>query len=554
MNFSDKSKVSTVNRGMGASLTPQRAPLAAFLIAACFFLLFLALRTNNFTSMDGALRCLGVFFKGDRFHDNNHMLYPFWISMWARVNDLLGIHASDAFQFIRISQAMNAFAAASSVGFLYLLIEPLAGLRAAVLGSLAFGFSGALTVQATTSDEAPAGLFFALLALVILASGVRNSNPIAVFLAGFCMTLGLASYEAMGTVVGPAILLCCFWPVSPSGQSQPIVRRLVIAAAGGAVGVFIVYGWAYASQGVPLTSMPFRFLSLGGAPQVYAGADLIITKVLNAPFGLIEWLFAAVPPDYGGIRSLLHHSLRFIWVPVVFVAFSLIAVIFVLAVQGWRIMARPVTPLRLALALGAGLFVGFPLWYWSPLNPKLWLFPLACIVFVLSAGSARGLLAPRAHKLLTACLLVWVLAEIARNVPVMVRDHINATPHLEDAAEVAGMIGPDDWVVLDFDDVSTLWQSIWGYNAKSLLLPASTLTSASQWLDRAKASCRERRGRILFIGVLQQSRATWDAFLGSRVGIPFEFLDDYRKRATLLKRLNKSGSPVEVWQFTPASS
>lgn len=544
----------TVASGQESSVQLSRRLWLAFFIAGFFWLFFLALRSNNYPNQDGALRCLGVFFRGDRFHDNNHMLFPFWISVWAKANELLGLRAADALQYIRLSEAMDAFAGAVSIGCLYYLIASIAGWRAAVLGSLLFGFSGALGLQATTSAEAVPGLLFALMASVLLASGIWNSNAILLFLAGLVMALALASYEAMGTVVGTGVLMCCFWPASPSRRQEilPVVPRLAIVGLGGLAGVCGVYSWAYASQGIPWKKMPSQFVSLGGAPEVYAGLDLLKTKVPNVAMGLILWVFRAVPSDYGSIRVLLHHPQRWFWLPIVVSALSLMGLVLILTVQSWRIICRPVTPFKLAAVLGAALVVGFPLYYWGPLNPKLWLFPLASLIFAVSIGWRPGLLGPVAHRVLTACLLICMTAEIARNVPALVRDHIEPTPHLDDAREVAGIVSPDDWVVADFDDVSQLWMAFWGYNAKVLLLPASTRTKAGQWLDDAKASCRQGRGRIVFIAVLQTSRATWDDFLGSRVRIPYESLAEYRERATLLKRFDKQGPPIEVWQFTPA--
>ncbi len=253
----------------------QRASGAAWsswLVAVSFLFLFLALRTRAYLAVDGALRCLNVFFAGERYHGNNHMLYPFWIGMWAKVNALLGLRASDAFQFIAMSQAMNAFLAAGCIACLYHLIRAIAGLKGALLGTLLFSFSTALTLHATNSAEVLPGLFFALLALVILAVGMERSNSLVLALAGGVLAVALASYEAMGTAAGAAVLVCCFWPRSAIGQKRfSLPWRLIYVGAGGLAGVILVYGAAYADQGIPFRKMPHQFFSLGGAPEVYGG-------------------------------------------------------------------------------------------------------------------------------------------------------------------------------------------------------------------------------------------------------------------------------------------
>jgi hypothetical protein len=533
---------------------PRRTWFAIF-IAGFFWLFFLILRSNNYTNQDGALRCIAVFFGGIQFHSNNHMLYPFWISAWARANELVGIRASDAFQYMRISEAMDAFAGAASIGCLYQLITSIAGWKSALFGSLLFGFSGALGLQATGSAEAIPGLLFALVASVVLAAGIWRSNAILLFLAGVVMAVAPATYEAMGTVAGTGALMCCFWPsLRPQPRGMvPVVRRLAIVGLGGLAGVFGIYSWAYASQGIPWKKMPSQFFALGGAPEVYAGLDLLKSKVPNVFMGLIAWSFRAVLENYGSIRVLLHHPQRWFWLPVVVCAFSLMAVIFVMTAQRWRVLARPLTPFKLGAVLGAALVVGFPLYYWGPLNPKLWIFPLAVLIFAATVGWRPGLAGSgAAYKVLTACLLICMTAEIATNVPNLFRDHVEPTPYLDEAGEVAATLSPDDWIVADFDEISQLWMAFWGYKANVLLLPASTRTEASQWLEKAKASCRQGRGRIVFLNVLHMSRRTWDDFIGARVQIAYELLDEYRERGTLLKSFNRYGPTIEVWQFTPA--
>jgi len=526
-------------------------PWLGWFIFACFFLLFLALRTNDFAGVDGTLRCLGVFFRGERFNDNNHMLYPFWVSAWAKLNSLIGITARDAIQYLRIAQSLNAFAASASVGLLYYLIESVAGFQAATLGSLLFGFSRAVTLQATSSDEPVVGLFFAALALAVLAYGIRHAITVAIFLAGFLMTVALASYEATGTVVGAAFLMCCFWPDGSAARAVGVMRRLAMTAAGSVFGIFLVYGWAYAGQGVPPARMPARFVALGGGPQVYAGVDLIPTKVANCPFGLIQWTFGALPDDYGGIRNLLHHSHRLFWVATALLGFALFAILFLLAAKAWRTLPNPFPRLRPILLVAVAAFAGFPLWYWGPNNPKMWLFPQFCIIFAVTAGWALGRLTGAPARVLTACLLVCLLAEVARSAPFLVRVHSEPSPHLAEAAAVAKVVAPDDWVVLDFDDVSTLWEAIWGEHTNTLLLPASDRATASQWLEKAKAASRAGRGRLVFVGLLGIGRAQWDVFLGARVGIPYEFLDEYRKGAKPLQA--PEGPPIQVWQYMPDS-
>jgi hypothetical protein len=523
---------------------------AAF--SACFLLLFLALRTNHYTAVDGAVRCLGVFFRGRHFHGNNHMLYPVVVEQWANLNKLVGNRPRDPFQYLRMSQALNGFACALSIGCVCYLIALIAGVRAAVLGSVLFGFSGAMTLQGTSSNEPPAGIFFALFALVLLSIGLRYSSIILMFVAGFLMALALASYEAAGTVVGAAILFCFFWPVPASSKPMAVFPRLVVTGAGSVFGAVIIYGWAYASQGVPAAKMLSRFLDTGGEASVYAGWSLVPSKVLNTSFGFLQWLFSGVPDDYAGVRSLLHHPHRWMWVAAVIAGFALTAAIGILTFRGWRAIGRPLPFLQILMILAICVFITVPLWAWGPNNPKMWLFPQACLVFLVAVAWGLRSLPPRAQHALTACLLICLVVEVARSMPSVIREHANPTPHLDDAAEVARIVGPEDRIVLDFDETSSLWDTIWGNGRMKLMLPSSNVAEATEWLQQAKAETRAGHGRLFFLGLLETPKAQWDPFMGARVKIPYEFLDEYRKGSVLVKPIKEGDPPEELRQFISA--
>jgi hypothetical protein len=147
-----------------------------------------------------------------------------------------------------------------------------------------------------------------------------------------------------------------------------------------------------------------------------------------------------------------------------------------------------------------------------------------------------------------------VIIQAAVNVPSMLRNHAAATPYLSEAEGLNQLMTPRDWIILDFDDVSSLWWAVWGYEAKSLLLPASTAENAKKWLDAARQDCERSDARMLFVGVLDHDRRTWDGFLGTRVGIPFEMLDEYRTHSTVLKSYSGRSGTIVVRQYRPGAS
>lgn len=521
----------------------------------CLFLaLFMFLRSNDYTAVDGALRCLGVFHDRNLlFHGNNHLLYPLWVSLWARSNEALGIVAGNAFEFIRITQAMNAFLGAATIAMLYTLLESLTSYRMAVLCTLVFGLATAVLQHATNSAEPLPGVFCSVLGVKILIAGLRRNSRLGLVCAGFCFAVGLASYQAMAPIAGIGAFICVWWSVSSRKRGDThrhALAGLLWVGLGGLSGVVGIYGAAYSYQHIPIAEMPRQFLSLPGS-EVYGGPRA--SRILNVPFGLIRNLFGGLPSDYSGIRSLLQHSLRAVWIPIVILGMVPLALIVWLVAKAWWTMARGSSGALMVTGLGACALLGFPLVYWDPMYDKLWLLPLAAGASIVAISFRPGALPPWQQTLLPALLVGLLIIEIGINVPRMVRSHAAATPHLLEAEELNGLVGPRDWVVLDFDDVSSLWLAVWGQNAKVLLLPSSTPARARDWLSSAKQDCEQGDAKMLFVGVLDQDREAWDAFLGSRVGIPFGLLDEYRTHATVLKRYPVGKGTITVRQYKPTS-
>jgi hypothetical protein len=512
-----------------------RLPLLAFTLFLIFLALFWCLPSHDYMAVDGATRCLSVYHDGNlMFHGNNHLLYPLWVSLWSRLVQAAGIRASNPFEFIRISQAMNGFLGAAAIAILYTILQLLVEYQIALLCSLVFGFSTALLLHATNSAEALAGLFFALLGVRVLMAGLRRNGWALMALAGICFGFALASYQAMGAIAGVAVFASLWWSSTRhEGRTfSGAPASLFWVALGGLFSVCGIYGFAYSRQSIPLAQMPRQFFSLTGS-EVYSG--FTVSNFVNVPFGLLRNLFDGLPPRYSGIRAMLRDPQRTFWIPAVLAGLATVGLVaYIVAKTLWR-MFRKSRGLMLA-ALGAIALVCFPLVYWNPTYDKLWLLPLAVATTVVAVSFRPGFLHSGERKVLTTLLIVVLGTEIAVNLPPAFRSHLMATPHLADAEDVNRLIEPRDWIMLDFDNVSVLWLSFWGQNSKSLLLPASTTALATEWLTSAKQANQQNGARLLFIGVLDEDRKTWDAFLGHRVGIPFDLLDEYRTHTTVIRK------------------
>ncbi len=537
--------------------TPLRPPTDNYrpaLLPICLFVFFLMffwwLPSSDYTAVDGALRALGVYHDPSfLFHGNNHLLYPFWVSTWNKLAQAVGISASNGFEFMRISQAMNAFFGAAAIAIMCSILQLFAESELAVLSSAGFGFSTALLLHATNSAEPIPGLFFSLLGVRVLMEGLRRENRWILGAAGICFATALASYQAMGTVAGIGVFACVWWASSRNeGRvALRVVASLFWVTLGGLIAVCGIYGFAYSHQGIAISRMPRQFFSLGGGPEVYSG--FTISRIVNVPFGLLRNLFSDVPPGYHGIRALLRDPHRAFWIPAVLAGLIVVGLIAWLASRAlWR-SARKWPGSVVLAGIVAVAMLCFPLLYWDPGYDKLWLLPLAAFAAVAAFAFRPGLLGTGERKILTTLLILVLAAEIGVNVPDVFRSHFGATPHLADARDLNALITPRDWVVLDFDDVSGLWLSFWGQDAHTLMLPSSTATDAKEWLDSAKRARQQSGARIVFVGVLDHDPKAWNDFLGAKVGIPYGLLDEYRAHPTILKTYADQTGTITVKAF-----
>ena len=188
------------------------------------------------------------------------------------------------------------------------------------------------------------------------------------------------------------------------------------------------------------------------------------------------------------------------------------------------------------LAAGAVLaLVAWPLVYWGSLYDKLWLQPLALIVFLLAVCFAVQRENSGSGWLLEIVATIFLIVEASTNMVGLVRDHFTETQGIQQASQVAATIRPQDAVVVDFDDISSLYYALWGMRGNALVLPASTPADAASWMKTALENCRHSGGSLYFLGILDQSETLWNQFLAKRVGISYESFAEYRARAQVVE-------------------
>jgi hypothetical protein len=531
-------------------MTKSNAWLAGSGVFIFFLTLFALLHSDHYMSVDGSVRSLEVYYNPViQFHGNNHLLYPVWVFGWSKLLQLAHISAKDPFQFVRITEAMNSVFAAAVVAMLWTFINSFAGRTIAFFCSLLLGFSNAFLLHGTNAAEPMPGLFWSVLGVVLLWHGLKKERCALWIAAGLAFSMALASYESMGTVAGIGTFLAVLWAASRGRSLRSAVSPLLWVCAGGALGICAIYGVAYTQQGVPATSMLRQFFEFAPKSEVYGGFSL--SRVVNLPFGMIRNLYSGLPVHYAGTRSLLQDPQRTFWIPAAAFGIGLIATIGLLVGKAaWTAIESLPAVTRFA-AFGALFLLFFPPLYWDPLYDKLWLLPL-CAMSCLAAASLRpGLLASNQRRWLVSLLAAVIVLQCGIAIPQAVQRSRTTSPHLQEAKSVSEIVRPEDWVVADFDDISILYLTFWGHDSKFLLLPSSNASVAAAWLNSAQLDCQRTGGRIIFIGVLDEDRPTWDAFLGKRVGIPFSLLDLYRTRAGTLASFSYMKGVVTVRGYRP---
>ncbi|HEX4965336.1 MAG TPA: hypothetical protein VF173_31290 [Thermoanaerobaculia bacterium] len=535
------------------ALSPWQQALAVW---AAFTLLFVALRSHVYTDVDGAVRCLEVFHRQQLFfHANNHLLYPVDVFVWHRLLGLFGVKATSPLDYLALTQVMNAVAAAGCVAVLYRLTLIATGSPGAALGSAAlWAFSRAFLRHATNSAEPMVGLLWSCLALWLLALPRRGRGLPSAFAAGALLALALATYQSTILIAPLAALLC--WARPPGSRPEKEgprygIARLVATAVGGLSGILLVYGLAYQAMGISgLHPKIARFFVITGG-DVFGGVSLRSLALL--PLGLADNVMKVLPADFAGLRSLLH-SHGGLSALAAAVASLIVAGLGVLGALALR-RAWPGLPARDRFAFLCGLtglaatLLGPAVW--DPLYGKLWLQPLGCLSFLAALTVSRR---PSWVRIAAALLLVLVVLNLAWALPA----HRGRTPYLAEARTIAGIATERDLVVLDWDQISVLYGTVWGWSPRrhQLDFPSAALTlkgGVRPELDRQVEAAWRRGGRVYFVGVLDQPKAEWDVLLAGRGGVPYEILAPYRRGAQAIASFPylKTAVRVSRWDGPP---
>ena len=524
--------------------------LAIFFAGTAFYGL---LHTQQYLAVDGAVRCVNVYWNSYRIAgDNNHLLYYANVTLWRDFLSQFGIEATDPFNFVHLTEWMNALAAAGSVSIFWLLCKRATGrIAIASAAAAAYAFSNAFLLHATSTAEPMVGLLWSFVSVGLAAWGLSARSYLLLFAGGAFLLLAMATYESM-VLIGPAEL-ALIWGWKDGNEAG---KRLVWFLAGCIVGGLLAYVPIYYLSG---TTNPLymwrRFAAMGGGDRVYG--RVTIAKIVNLPFGFASGIFGALPLDYGGIRSLRTESVDTILIAVGAVLISILWFSWTVIRSVYaRALLSPNQRLFLSCCLVALIFDALALIYWDPLYDKLWLQPLAAVILGWSVIFTGWRTLHRQWKVLIPeafAALVIVTAGFARAVDA----HSEPTPCLDAAHQLSTIVDSSDLLVTSWDPISLLYSSFLRNRATTFDLPAVAVAAGpltTKLLVNFFAPVRQGGHSVFFLGILDVPETTWKTFLEDKCGLPYHSIDDLRKCAKPVATLTCENRSKVLWELPAVCS
>jgi len=544
--------------GLGVALndvrkTEIKIPMIVLFVSTV--ILFAALRSRDMFTVDGAVRCLEVFRRHALFfHENNHMLYPADVLIWSRIAGAMGIRPITPQGFFATTELMNCVAAAGCVAIVFYLSN-LASCSTglAIATAAAYGLSRAFLFHATSAAEPMVGVLWSFVALGCGLFALKSTSIWPMISSGLLFSLGLATYQST-IFLAPAVI-ALFWygrTQANGGRIQWLlcVRDATVFVSAGVVGCLFVFGWAYRRMGrTTVAEIVHNFFRHPDAGS-YLGVS--IGKCLTLPIGMIHNLFS-IPKEFTGLRTLVSGPKGTLWSTLLLLlasgVFSFYCV-FLLA-NAWKSLGTRART-GIVVATTGLIFTLIPLLVWDPLYDKLWLQPLACLIFLI-AVSVQVLWRTRLNGVLCSALLsAAIFGGLTLNFPDVVVNHTRVDIEVKETDRLATLIGAGDLLVGDWDKISTLYGYGWARDGQFISFPTEAVYLRSDSVSQLRNSIGDRLslgGRIYFLELLDEPQSTWESFLGSRCGVPFEAFDAYRANSTIRATFLTNSGRVTLREF-----
>lgn len=527
-------------------------PTGVFVVSLIVFIL---LRSNDFFSVDGSFRCLEVFrYPSLFFRSNNHLLYTPDVYGWTQLATKLGYRPDGPIEYLRLVELMNCFAGAAALAISSaLLLGVTDSSWVAVAATAGLGLTRAFFAQATNSNEPMPGILWSFAGIGLAVLSLQKKSIGAAVASGLAFGLAMASYRSMVLLAPAALLLLLIGNADGPARftlTPNRIWRICGSCIATAASVTALHVWAYWTMGErTLGGFISRFGATDGS-QFYFG--LRWTRILNIPIGITRNFFA-VEPEYIGIRALLAGPK---WAIVVMGLF-LLAVLgsLVLCIRE-TLRSWPILQDRERLAVLA-CFTGFsftvlPALLWDPQYDKLWVLPLACLIFPASIVLKNANWQGRRRK-----SIAWILAAIAVSgaaitVEWTFKNHLHDPIEFTDAKQAATIFGTDDFVIGDWRPVAMVYGYLYADPDHFLSFPSEAIVDGNLAIAHVRSAVAEtkaRGGRVFFFDTLDMPRQDWNAFFGRIPVVPYSVFDDFRARATVRTRFLDKHGYDNLWEL-----
>ena len=527
------------------------------MVFLAFAFLFISLCSRNIFAVDGAYRCLEVFHKQKLFfHQSNHLLYPANVFVWTRFLSSIGFRLENPSAFFSSVEIMNGLAAAGSLAVLYALLSAVVNSwRLALAGTIACGLSRAFVAQATNANEPMVGVFWSVLGLGAAALYAQKpERSWAIGASGLFFALAMATYQSTIFLAPAALVL--IWQVvviedSWFGGNWRRLARSGLFTLAVLAGCLLIYGWAYWRSGTKTEHAVVSLFFAHEDARAYFGVS--VRKLLNVPIGMV---FNIIPVGFNftGIRDLIaSHRVRAIYVLSLVMLLTVLLVFSILHImKSWaRVTQFQRTAFEASLA--GFLFTMIPVCLWSPLYDKLWIQPLACLLFVVTLSFA---VIKQPSNTIQYSVVRWlggfVLLGMCANLVPVARSHRGNPYELAEAQRFRNMVADKDLVIGEWDPISILYGTLWADDDRFLSFPTESVIRGPDVVPGMRNAILETQGnggRVYFVMVLDLSKQNWDAFLGSKCGVPYSALDFYRAHSAVREEFRTRSGPVLVRQL-----
>ena len=525
--------------------------IAIFLIA---FILYLSFPSNEYTAVDGTMRCLPYMNNPSwKLNPNNHMLYPVNVILWSRLMRILfNIKPADPFNFIRMIELMNSFFASIGVAAFFLILKKItSNLKISLWGTCMLACSNAFIVNAVNSNEPMVGFVISIISIVFTYAWL-NSNKIFLGVIGaLLLSLSAATFMSMFLIAPSMLVLVILF--SFKNNKASVIRNAVLyiffVASTYAVIYFLSHWVINGEHSFQVIIKKLFFLD-----GVEIAGKLSFAKFLAVPFVAIYGIIH-LDNMRNGVRAFFSEQPFNSTILIAIVLYILFVIFFAALIYiSFKIFKKIDKEKKIFLIVSVvGIICTlFAPIFWSITYTKILLQPVIILITITALISSE--IDKFANRFISVSLksflsifLVFVIFWNLNNV--LLKMHFQ-TSELKAAKELAERVDDESLIIIDWDsDVATLYSEFYKNPQQHIFCIQYEMTMLMLKGERAEfihklkdeiTSFKNNGKKVYFLGVLEKSRSMWRYYLEERLHIDYDLFDEYRRSARFIKKFDKT--------------